>query len=147
MQLQATKDAADLLAFLRKVVTGMAIVRAIEWAIQAWSLDVVIEGLFIDPFVNAGATLGAFEVSFGFLKMVLVWCWGRVDLGLMTCTRVSFFVGLGASCPGSGHALSASCWVHVSAKRSSSCWAVRPWCMRVPQVVQAKPLLCGAHLW
>ena len=60
----------------------MARVCAIERAIQAWSLDVVVESLFIDPLVNIGSTLGAFEVSFGFLKMVLVWSWGRVDLGL-----------------------------------------------------------------
>ena len=60
----------------------MARVCAIERAIQAWSLDVVVESLFIDPLVNIGSTLGAFEVSFGFLKMVLAWSWGRVDLGL-----------------------------------------------------------------
>ena len=82
MQLQAAHCAADLLPFLPQLVAGMAIMNAIERAVQAWCLDVGVEGLLIDPLVDTGSTLCAFEVSCGLLKMMLVGSRCRVDLGL-----------------------------------------------------------------
>ena len=49
----------------------MSIVRALEGTVQASSMDVLVEGLLVDPFVDTGPTLGALEVAFSFLKMVL----------------------------------------------------------------------------
>ena len=50
--------------------------------VQASSLDVVIEGLFVDSFVDAGTTFCAFEIPLGLLKVVLVGVWCLVDLSL-----------------------------------------------------------------
>ena len=74
MELQTTAGAADLLPFLPQFVAWVSSVVSLKGAVQAWSLDVVLEGLFIDPFVDIGATLGALEVARGFLKVVLVRC-------------------------------------------------------------------------
>ena len=74
MELQTTAGAADLLPFLPQFVAWVSSVVSLKGAIQAWPLDVVLEGLFIDPFVDIGATLGTLEVARGFFKVVLFWC-------------------------------------------------------------------------
>ena len=49
----------------------MSIVRALEGTVQASSMDVLVEGLLVDPFVDTGPTFGALEVAFSLLKVVL----------------------------------------------------------------------------
>ena len=70
MELQTTAGAVDLLPFLPQSVARVSCVLPLKGAIQAWTLDVVLEGLFIDPFVDI--TLGALEVTRGLFKVVLV---------------------------------------------------------------------------
>ena len=44
-------------------------------AIQAGTVDVVREGLFIGAFMDAGSALDAPEIAGGFLELVLVFGW------------------------------------------------------------------------
>ena len=82
MELQTTVCAADLLPFLPQSVTGVALVLLFKGAVQAWAVDVIIEGLFIRPFVDIGSTLGALEVACCLLIVVLVMCGWPVELVL-----------------------------------------------------------------
>ena len=45
---------------------------AYEGTVEAWTVDELGEGLFIDPLVDAGATFDALQIAFGLFKAVLV---------------------------------------------------------------------------
>ena len=72
MKLEPTEGAADPVAFLPELVTGMASMLACKRTVQTWTVDVLGEGLFVDPLVDTGAAFGALQIAFGLFKAVSV---------------------------------------------------------------------------
>ena len=68
MQLHSTLLAADPVSFSPELVGVMSTMLVFKGAIQAWTVDVVHEGLLVGAFVNAGAALRAPEIAFGFFE-------------------------------------------------------------------------------
>ena len=81
MELQSAAGAADLLSLLPQFVAWVAFVFTFKGAVQAWSTDVVLECLLIDPLVDTGSALCALKVAGGLFKVMLVR--GRVLVGLV----------------------------------------------------------------